>query len=143
MRTTLVGGRALTPNGFEADLCVTVQGERIVAVGGPPEGEIVDLGGSLLVPGFVDLQVNGGGDVLLNDSPDAATMARIADAHLCFGTTSLLPTLISDRLDKAASACTSKGPSSVRRARECTTLMSSGPWIQRRSPWSPPCGAGE
>src|SRR5207248_11284248 len=86
MRTTLVGGRALTPNGFEADLCVTVEGERIVAVGGPPEGEIVDLGGSLLVPGFVDLQVNGGGDVLLNDSPDAATMARIADAHLCFGT---------------------------------------------------------
>lgn len=104
MRTTLLGGRVLTPGGFETDLCVTVEHERIVAVGGPPEGKIVDLEGSLLVPGFVDLQVNGGGDVLLNDSPDAATMARIADAHLRFGTTSLLPTLISDRLDKAASA---------------------------------------
>ena len=104
MRTTLVGGRVLTPDGFQADLSVTVEGEHIVAVGGPPEGESVDLEGSLLVPGFVDLQVNGGGDVLLNDSPDAATMARITDAHLRFGTTSLLPTLISDRLDKAASA---------------------------------------
>jgi N-acetylglucosamine-6-phosphate deacetylase len=104
MRTSLVGGRVLTPDGFEPDLSVTVESERIVAVGGPPEGEIVDLQGSLLVPGFVDLQVNGGGDVLLNDSPDATTMARIADAHLRFGTTSLLPTLISDRLDKAASA---------------------------------------
>jgi len=104
MRATLVGGRVLTPDGFEADLPVSVEGDRIVAVGGIPEGEIVDLEGRLLVPGFVDLQVNGGGDVLLNDSPDAATMARIADAHLRFGTTSLLPTLISDSLDKTASA---------------------------------------
>ncbi len=113
MRTTLVGGRVLTAGGFEADLCVTVEGERIVAVGGPPEGEIVDLEGSLLVPGFVDLQVNGGGDVLLNDSPDAATMARIADAHLRFGTTSLLPTLISDRLDKASSAIAALNESEI------------------------------
>jgi N-acetylglucosamine-6-phosphate deacetylase len=58
----------------------------------------------VLSPGFVDLQVNGGGDVMLNDSPDAATMARIAEAHLQFGTTSLLPTLISDSLEKAAAA---------------------------------------
>ena len=104
MRTTLVGGRVLTPNGFEPDQSVTLERERIVAVGAPAEGKIVDLDGSLLVPGFVDLQVNGGGDVLLNDSPDATTMAKIADAHLSFGTTSLLPTLISDTLDKAASA---------------------------------------
>jgi hypothetical protein len=54
MRTTLVGGRVLTPDGFEEDLCVTIEGERIVAVGDPPEGEIVELRGSLLVPGFVD-----------------------------------------------------------------------------------------
>lgn len=104
MRTSFVGARVLTPGGFEADLCVTVEGERIIAVGGPPEGEIVGLEGRLLVPGFVDLQVNGGGDVLLNDDPDAATMARIADAHLRFGTTSLMPTLISDQLEKAAAA---------------------------------------
>lgn len=102
MPTTLINGRVLTENGFEKDLPVVIEGDRIVALGGPEQGAIVDLSGLRLVPGFVDLQVNGGGDVMLNDSPDAPTMARIADAHLKFGTTSLLPTLISDTLDKAA-----------------------------------------
>jgi N-acetylglucosamine-6-phosphate deacetylase len=49
-----------------------------------------------LAPGFVDLQVNGGGDLLFNDSPTVATIATIAAAHRKFGTTALLPTLISD-----------------------------------------------
>ena len=49
----------------------------------------------VLVPGFVDLQVNGGGGVLFNDSPDVATLRRIAGAHASAGTTALLPTLIS------------------------------------------------
>lgn len=50
----------------------------------------------LLVPGFVDAQVNGGGGVLLNDDPGAAAMAAIAAAHRPFGSTSILPTLITD-----------------------------------------------
>lgn len=50
----------------------------------------------LIAPGFVDLQVNGGGGVMLNDAPAAETMRTICDAHLAFGTTSLLPTLITD-----------------------------------------------
>jgi N-acetylglucosamine-6-phosphate deacetylase len=52
--------------------------------------------GAWLAPGFIDLQVNGGGDVLFNDAPTPATVARIVSAHRRFGTTSLLPTLISD-----------------------------------------------
>src|SRR5262245_30474325 len=52
--------------------------------------------GAWLAPGFIDLQVNGGGDVLFNDAPTAATIARMVAAHRRFGTTSLLPTLISD-----------------------------------------------
>jgi N-acetylglucosamine-6-phosphate deacetylase len=51
--------------------------------------------GSLLAPGFVDLQVNGGDGVLFNDAPTPAGLRRIADAHALLGTTSLLPTLIS------------------------------------------------
>jgi N-acetylglucosamine-6-phosphate deacetylase len=54
---------------------------------------------AVLAPGFVDLQVNGGGGVLLNDAPNADGVARIAAAHLRFGTTSLLPTLITDSLE--------------------------------------------
>lgn len=53
-----------------------------------------------LAPGFIDVQVNGGGDVLLNDTPTAEAMSAIAAAHRPFGTTSLLPTLISDRPEK-------------------------------------------
>jgi N-acetylglucosamine-6-phosphate deacetylase len=52
--------------------------------------------GAWLAPGFIDTQVNGGGDVLFNDQPTPEGIAAIADAHRRFGTTALLPTLISD-----------------------------------------------
>lgn len=68
----------------------------------PPRSErLVRLPpGAILAPGFVDIQVNGGGGVLLNDDPTPAGIARIAAAHRRVGgTTSLLPTLISDRRD--------------------------------------------
>ncbi len=54
----------------------------------------------ILSPGFIDLQVNGGGDALLNDTPTLEGIRRIAEAHRCFGTTGLLPTLITDHADK-------------------------------------------
>src|SRR5262249_1199600 len=60
--------------------------------------------GAWLAPGFIDVQVNGGGDVLFNDSPTKETIALIAAAHRRYGTTSLLPTLISDSDDKMTRA---------------------------------------
>ena len=60
-----------------------------------------------ITPGFIDLQVNGGGDVFLNADPTAAGMASIAATHRRFGTVGILPTLISDAaavLDHAADA---------------------------------------
>lgn len=60
---------------------------------------------SLIAPGFVDVQVNGGGGALLNDDPSPTTVATIAAAYRAFGTTGFLPTLISDdaaRLEKLA-----------------------------------------
>ncbi|WP_127599726.1 N-acetylglucosamine-6-phosphate deacetylase [Nitratireductor alexandrii] len=63
----------------------------------PAEAETVRLDGGLLAPGFVDLQVNGGGGVMLNDRQDVATIRTICAAHAGFGTTALLPTLITDR----------------------------------------------
>src|SRR4051794_23231273 len=50
--------------------------------------------GTMLAPGFIDLQVNGGGGVLLNDEPTPDAMRAIARAHRRYGTTSCLPTLI-------------------------------------------------
>src|SRR5258705_13950088 len=60
--------------------------------------------GTLLAPGFIDLQVNGGGGVLLNDDPTPDAMRAIARAHRKYGTTSCLPTLISDTRAKATAA---------------------------------------
>lgn len=56
----------------------------------------IDIEGRYLAPGFVDIQVNGGGGVLFNDSPSVAALRTIGAAHARFGTTAFLPTLISD-----------------------------------------------
>ena len=60
--------------------------------------------GAWLAPGFIDVQVNGGGDVLFNDQPTPAGITAIAAAHRRFGTTGLLPTLISDTREKMRAA---------------------------------------
>src|SRR4030081_2598801 len=60
--------------------------------------------GTMLAPGFIDLQVNGGGGILLNDEPTPEAMRAIARAHRRYGTTSCLPTLISDTRAKATAA---------------------------------------
>lgn len=100
--TAFVNGRVLTERGFETGLTVVVEGGRIASVAAQPApagAQVVDLGGRALVPGFIDTQVNGGGDVLLNDEPTVDGVRRIAQAHRTFGTTGLLPTLISDDVD--------------------------------------------
>lgn len=70
--------------------------EGIFAASGlPAGGEAVSVDG-MLVPGFVDLQVNGGGGIMLNDRQDVEAIRTICAAHAPFGTTALLPTLITD-----------------------------------------------
>jgi N-acetylglucosamine-6-phosphate deacetylase len=60
--------------------------------------------GAWLAPGFIDTQVNGGGDVLFNDDPSPRGIAAIAAAHRRFGTTAMLPTLLSDTREKMRAA---------------------------------------
>jgi N-acetylglucosamine-6-phosphate deacetylase len=60
--------------------------------------------GTVLAPGFIDLQVNGGGGILLNDEPTPDAMRAIARAHRRYGTTGCLPTLISDTRAKTTAA---------------------------------------
>jgi len=62
----------------------------------PAHAEIVRLDGGAIVPGFVDLQVNGGGGALLNEVPTLDGIRAICAAHARYGTTALLPTLITD-----------------------------------------------
>lgn len=103
MATALVNGRVLGDAGFLEDHAVLVEGGRIAAVAaaGDPrvrDADAVDLEGGWLLPGFIDAQVNGGGGVLLNNTPTVEGVRAIARAHRRFGTTGLLPTLISDRV---------------------------------------------
>ena len=70
-----------------------------------PEGcETSGDGSGYLAPGFVDLQVNGGGGVMLNDDPSVDTLRTIATAHARLGTAAFLPTLISDTRQQTRAA---------------------------------------
>lgn len=74
----------------------------------PKSADLVNLSGGTIAPGFVDIQVNGGGGIMLNDDPGVASMRIIAKAHATRGTTVLLPTLITDTFEKtkmAINAC--------------------------------------
>ena len=110
MRRLVFGnGRIVTPGGILDHGSVEVFEGLIANVtdsiaADRSNGDFIDLGNDYLLPGFVDVQVNGGGGLLFNDDPSAATAIRIAEAHRAFGTTSLLPTLISDDLDKVEQA---------------------------------------
>jgi N-acetylglucosamine-6-phosphate deacetylase len=107
MTLAYVNARVLTENGFRDDVAVVVGNgaiEAIVAADDVAVDEVRDLGGDFLVPGFIDVQVNGGGDVLFNDAPTVETIRRIGAAHRRFGTTGFLPTLISDDPEKMRAA---------------------------------------
>jgi len=81
---------------------VTVGGGVIetISFGEPASRGVVALpADAILAPGFIDVQVNGGGGVLLNDQPTADGVRGIVEAHRRSGTTGCLPTLITDRSD--------------------------------------------
>ena len=109
MNLALINGRVLTPNGWVHDHAVLLDGARIADVLPASDPRVRnapqhDLAGATLLPGFIDVQVNGGGGVLFNDAPTIETIDRIGAAHRRFGTTGFLPTLISDDVDKMRAA---------------------------------------
>lgn len=97
----LVNGRVLGEHGPREGQAVLVEGAHITAIVAQNDPRVAqakqhDLRGHLLLPGFIDVQVNGGGGVLFNETPTVEALASIAAAHRKFGTTGLLPTLITD-----------------------------------------------
>lgn len=104
MRTALVNGRLLSGQELVSGQTLLLSGARIEALVDPQDSRcrkatVVDLEGQLLLPGFIDVQVNGGGGVLFNDDPNPEAIRAIGAAHRHFGTTGFLPTLISDDFD--------------------------------------------
>jgi len=103
MLQALTNARIANKDGISDRHAVLIEDGRIadLVAGDDPrlkQAQCRDLGGLLLLPGFIDTQVNGGGGVLLNDEPTVETIRRMGAAHRKFGTTGFLPTLISDDL---------------------------------------------
>jgi N-acetylglucosamine-6-phosphate deacetylase len=91
------------------DAAVVIEGSLVVGVTPqsklPPDIEVRKFPSEVwLAPGFIDLQVNGGGDILFNNSPTPEAILAIAAAHRKYGTTALLPTFITDTPQKMATA---------------------------------------
>jgi N-acetylglucosamine-6-phosphate deacetylase len=117
---------------------VLIQGERIVSLmprrdlpADVPVETMPDA--SWLAPGFIDLQVNGGGDVLFNDDPTPEGIDRIAAAHRRFGTTSLLPTFITDRPEPMRAALDAANEA-VQRNPSVLGIHFEGPFLSPEKP---------
>ena len=105
-RLLIAAGRTWINGALVPGLVVETDGARILAIR-PARGERADMEVPLLLPGFTDLQVNGGGGVLFNADPTPAGIAAIAAAHHRLGTAQILPTVITDRpevMEAAAAA---------------------------------------
>ena len=112
---------------------VIVEGDRIAglvrATELPADLPMQRLAGGVLAPGFIDVQVNGGGGILLNDAPTAGGVRTICDAHARYGTTALLPTLITDTPAITAQAVAAVKQAIADRALGCLGLHLEGPFL--------------
>ena len=105
--TIFTGARIFDGERFHDERALIVKDGRVEAIVGLndlPEGDVVTLAGGVLSAGFIDAQVNGGGGRMLNDEPSPDSMYMIADGHRPYGTTALLPTLITDTAEATAAA---------------------------------------
>jgi len=112
----LFDGEALHDHETERK-AVVIEGVRIRDIVSldalPPDAVKVDGREHLLAPGYIDLQVNGGGGALLNEKPSVEVVRKIASSHRAFGTTGMLPTVITDNL-----ATVKEAVAAVRTARQ-------------------------
>ena len=106
--SAIVGPRIFDGEDWHDDAALLIEFGLVSAVvraaDVPAHALTTRLDGGLIAPGFVDLQVNGGGGVLLNNAPTLASIRTICAAHAQFGTTALLPTLITDTVAVNAAA---------------------------------------
>lgn len=102
MPVVLSGARVLLGDELAEGLAVVLDDARIAAVlpdsEAPRGAPVRALDGGILAPGFIDVQVNGGGGALFNQAPTVESLATIGEAHRRYGTTGFLPTVITDEI---------------------------------------------
>ncbi|WP_414829633.1 N-acetylglucosamine-6-phosphate deacetylase [Alteromonas sp. H39] len=99
----VTGKQVLTPVGFEAYKTLVVEGSCIKDIRDATDKERAGAH-DMLIPGFIDVQVNGGGGVLLNQQCTMEAINTMMCAHRHFGTTAMMPTLITDSTETMAAA---------------------------------------
>ena len=135
MMHALINARVLSAQGWRDDVAVVVADAWIRSLVTPndiPAGaRIHDLSGKMLLPGFIDCQVNGGDGVLFNDQPTVEGIRAIGAAHRRFGTTGFLPTLISDTVDKMRVAIAATDAAATDDVPGVLGIHLEGPFISR------------
>ncbi len=139
MKRFLRGARVFTGERLLDDHGVVVEGERITAVvpasAAPADAEVRELPeGTLLVPGFLDAQVNGAGGVLFNETPTVEAALAMAAALRRSGTTGLLPTFITDAPARMRRACEAAFEAMDRPSSGVLGLHLEGPFISGEKP---------
>jgi N-acetylglucosamine-6-phosphate deacetylase len=136
-RRLLRGARLLTEEGLRDDLALLIEGGLILDIldgdagAGVTEQRLPE--GAILAPGFIDVQANGGGGVLFNETPTLEAAIAIAAAHRRFGTTSLFPTVITDRPEVMGRAAAARAASVVPNSGVAGVHLE-GPFISPRRP---------
>ena len=103
MKQAITGSKLFNGIDFIEHKALLIEDQHIAGIVNedaiPTDFQVKKLEGGILSPGFIDLQVNGGGGKLFNNSPDKESLNTIISAHQYFGTTSIMPTVISDSLN--------------------------------------------
>jgi N-acetylglucosamine-6-phosphate deacetylase len=139
-RRLLRNARVLTEAGLRDDVAVLVEDGLILdilqgaSLADPGLAEEWLPDGTILAPGFIDAQANGGGGVLFNETPTVEAACAIAAAHRRFGTTSLLPTVITDRPDVMRRAAAAAQMASLIADSGVAGVHLEGPFISPRRP---------
>ena len=131
--SAIAAPRIFDGSNWHDDSAVIINGDYVVGIAArsavPADCEVTTLASGYLAPGFVDLQVNGGGGVLLNDEPSVEAIERICRAHAPFGTTALLPTLITDTPEITGAAVAAATEALRKRVPGCAGLHLEGPHL--------------
>jgi N-acetylglucosamine-6-phosphate deacetylase len=131
--TSFVGAKVFDGKSLLVDHALLTEAGRVVAV--LPQADLPQtphqqvLTGGILMPGYVDLQVNGGGGVMFNDDPSPEALNIIAKAHCQIGATSILPTLITDSAKHTAAAINAVEQALASGARGILGLHLEGPHL--------------
>lgn len=96
MKRVFSGARIFDGQRLHENSALTVEDGIVTGIGPAPEQPDVTLPGGVLSPAFVDLQVNGGGGIMVDGQADAGRLAAICASHILQGCAGILPTLITD-----------------------------------------------